>query len=64
MTTYLGKKFFQRLLHMFNFYIDNDLVSLNQSGFKSRVSCIIHTRYEGDDVWAVFLDNSNVFDKV
>ena len=59
---------------MFGFFIENDLISQHQSGFKPGDSCInqllsiIHEIYqtfdEGFDVCGVFLDISKAFDKV
>ena len=59
---------------MFNFFIENKLISLNQSGFKPGDSCInqllsiTHEIYESFDVGlevrSVFLDISKAFDKV
>ena len=59
---------------MFGLFIENGLISQNQSGFKARDSCInqllsiTHEMYqsfdEGFDVRGVFLDISKVFDKV
>ena len=59
---------------MFGFFIENDLISEHQSGFKSGDSCtnqllsITHEIYqsfdEGFDVCSIFLDISNAFDKV
>ena len=59
---------------MFEFFIRNDLISQNQSGFKPGDSCInqllaiTHEIYKSFDacldVRAVFLDISKAFDKV
>ena len=59
---------------MFGFFIENDLISQNQSDFKSGDSCInqllsiTHEIYqsfdEGFDVRSIFLDISKAFDKV
>ena len=59
---------------MFNFFIENKLISLNQSSFKPGDSCInqllsiTHEIYESFDVGlevrSVFLDISKAFDKV
>ena len=59
---------------MFNFFIENDLILSNQSGFKPGDSCVIqlvsitHQIYksldEGQEVWGVFLDISKAFDEV
>ena len=66
----------ERLLikEMFNFFIENELISSNQSGFKLGDSCInqllsiTHDIYEsfnlGLEVRSVFYDISKVFDKV
>ena len=69
-------KILERLLYnsMFNFFMENDLISQNQSGFKTGDSCvnqllsITHDIYkafdDGYEVRAVFLDISKAFDKV
>ena len=69
-------KIFERLIfnEMFKFFIENELVSPNQSGCKPRGSCtnellaITHEIYksfdEGFEVRGVFLDISKTFDKV
>ena len=59
---------------MFNFFIENKLISLNQSGFKPGVSCInqvlsitreIYESFDvGLEVRSVFLNISKAFDKV
>ena len=59
---------------MFNFFIENKLISSNQSGFKPDVSCINqllsipHEIYESFDVGlevrSASLDISKAFDKV
>ena len=59
---------------MFGFFIENDLISQHQSGFKPGDSCIsqllsiTHEIYqsfdEGFDVRSVFLDIYKAFDKV
>ena len=59
---------------MFGFFIENDLISQNQSDFKSGDSCInqllsiTHEIYqsfdERFDVRSIFLDISKAFDKV
>ena len=59
---------------MFSFFIENELTSQNQSGFKPGDSCInqllsiTHEIYKSfDDGWelrSVFLDISKAFDKV
>ena len=70
------RKIFERLIfnEMFGFFIENDLISQHQSGFKPGDSCInqllsiTHEIYqsfdEGFDVRSVFLDISKAFDKV
>ena len=70
------RKILERLLfnEMFNFFIENKLISSNQSGFKPGDSCInqllsiTHEIYESFDVGlevrSVFLDISKTFDKV
>ena len=69
-------KTFERLIFnkMFGFFIENDLISQHQSGFKPGDSCInqllsiTHEIYqsfdEGFDVCSVFLDISKALDKV
>ena len=59
---------------MFEYFVENDLISHNQSGFKPGDSCmnqmlsIIHEIYksfhEGYETRGVFLDISKAFDKV
>ena len=59
---------------MYSFFIENDLISSNQSGFKQGDSCInqllsiTHDIYQsldkGYEVRGVFLDISKAFDKV
>ena len=67
---------FARLIYnsLFEFFIDNELISSNQSGFKAGDSCInqllsiTHEIYksfdDGYEVRGVFLDISKAFDKV
>ena len=69
-------KIFERLMfnEMFKFFIENDLISQHESGYKPGDSCInqllstTHKIYqtfdEGFDVRSVFLDISKAFDKV
>ena len=69
-------KIFERLIYnsLFKFFIANELISSNQSGFKPGDSCInqllsiTHEIYksfdDGYEVRGVFLDISKVFDKV
>ena len=69
-------KILERLMfnEMFNFFIENKLISSNQSGFKPGDSCInqllsiTHEIYKSFDVGlevrSVFLDISKTFDKV
>ena len=69
-------KFFERLIlnEMFSFFLANNLLVLNQSGFKPGDSCInqllsvTHEIYssfdDGFEVKSVFLDISKAFDKV
>ena len=69
-------KIFEKLIfnEMFGFFIENNLISQHQSGFKPGDSCInqllsiTHEIYqsfdEGFDVRSVFLDISKAFDKV
>ena len=69
-------KIFGRLIYnsLFEFFIANELISSNQSGFKPGDSCInqllsiTHEIYksfdDGYDVRGVFLDISKAFDKV
>ena len=70
-----GKRF-ERLIHnsLFEYFIQNDVLSPNQSGFKPGDSCtnqlisITHEIYQsfddGFEVRGVFLDISKAFDKV
>ena len=72
----ISGKILERLMfhEMFNFFIENKLISLNQSGFKPGDSCInqllsiTHKVYEsfnvGLEVRSVFLDISKIFEKV
>ena len=72
----IAGKIFERLLYdrMFEFFIENSLISKNESGFRPDDSCInklfsiAHEIYQSFDdnleVRAVFLDISKVFDKV
>ena len=72
----IAGKIFERLLYdkMFEFFIANNLISKNQSGFRPGDSCInqllsiTHEIYQSFDdnleVRAVFLDISKAFDKV
>ena len=69
-------KIFERLIfnEMFSFFLANNLLAPNQSGFKPGDSCInqllsiTHEVYssfdDGFEVRSVFLDTSKVFDKV
>ena len=69
-------KIFERLIfnELFRFFIENNLISHHQSGFKPGDSCInqllsitheISQSFdEGFDVRSVFLDISKAFDKV
>ena len=69
-------KFFERLMfnEMFSFFLANNLLAPNQSGFKPGESCInqllsitheIHSSFDdGLEVRSVFLDISIAFDKV
>ena len=69
-------KVFERLIYnrLFEYFIENDLISPNQSGFKPGDSCtnqlisITHEIYQsfddGFEVRGVFLDISKTFDKV
>ena len=69
-------KIFERLIYnsLFEFFIANELISSNQSGFKPSDSCInqllsiTHEIYksfdDGYEVRGVFLDISKAFDKV
>ena len=69
-------KIFEKLIfnEMFKFFIENELISPNQSGFKPGDSCInqllaiTHEIYksfdDGFEVRGVFLDISKLFDKV
>ena len=72
----VSSKIFERLLYdsMFKFFTDNNLISLNQSGFKPGDSCvnqllpITHQIFKsldnGREVRSVFLDITKAFDKV
>ena len=72
----IAGKIFERLLYdrMFQFFIENNLISKNQSGFRPGDFCIsqllfinheIYQSFEDSlEVKAVFLDISKVFDKV
>ena len=72
----IGGKILERLMfnEMFNFFIENNLISSNQSGFKPGDSCInqllsiTHEIYEsfneGLEVRSAFLDISKAFGKV
>ena len=69
-------KIFERLLYnrLYEYFIENELISTNQSGFKPGDSCInqllsiTHEIYQsfdnGFEVRGVFLDISKAFDKV
>ena len=69
-------KFFERLIfnEMFSFFLANNLLAPNQSGFKPGCSCInqllsitheIYSSFDnGFEVRSVFLDISKAFDKV
>ena len=65
-------KIFERLIfsEMFKFFIENELISPNQSRFKPGNSCtnqllaITHEITQGFEVRGVFLDISKAFDKV
>ena len=72
----VSSKIFERLLYdsMFKFFTENNLISLNQSGFKPGDSCvnqllpITHQIFKsldnGREVRSVFLDITKAFDKV
>ena len=72
----IAGKIFERLLYdrMFEFFIENSLISKIESGFRPDDSCInklfsiAHEMYQSFDdnleVRAVFLDISKAFDKV
>ena len=69
-------KIFERLIYneMYSFFIENDLISSNESGFKQGDSCInqllsithdiYHSLDQDYEVRAVFLDTSKAFDRV
>ena len=69
-------KIFERLIYnnLYEFFIKNDLISSNQSGFKQGRSCtyqllsITHKIYQsfdnGFEIRGIFLDISKAFDKV
>ena len=62
-------KIFERLLYneMLNFFLENDLISPKQSGFRPGDSCINHEISSafniGLEVRGLFLDVSKAFDK-
>ena len=66
------RKFFERLIfnEMFSFFLANNLLAPNQSGFKPGDPCInqllsiTHEIYSSFEVRSVFLDISKAFDKV
>ena len=72
----VSSKIFEKLLYdsMFKFFTENNLISLNQSGFKPGDSCvnqllsITHQIFKslnnGHEVRSVLLDMSKAFDKV
>ena len=72
----IADKIFERLLHdrMFEFFIENNLISKNQSDFRPGDSCInelfsitheIHQSFDDNlEIRAVFLDISKTFHKV
>ena len=72
----IARKILERLMfnEMFNFFIENNLISSNQSGFKPGDSCInqllsiTHEIYEsfdeGFEVRSAFLNISKAFGKV
>ena len=72
----IGGKIFERLIYnsLFDFFIANELISPNQSGFKPGDSCInqllsiTHKIYksfdDGYEVRGIFLYISKAFDKV
>ena len=72
----IAGKIFERLWYdkMFEFFIENNLISKNQSGFRPGDFCIsqllfinheIYQSFEDSlEVKAVFLDISKIFDKV
>ena len=69
-------KIFERIIcnNTYNYLVDNNLISQNQSGFKRGDSCInqlisithdiLNSLDEGLEVRGVFLDISKAFDKV
>ena len=68
-------KIFERLLYnqMYYFFIENNLISLNKSGFRRGDSCITHISItheicqsmdQGYEVCGVILDISKAFDKI
>ena len=71
----LSCKIFERLLYysMFKFFINNNLVLQNQSGFKPDKSCtnqflsityqVCKSFDDGQEIRSVFLDMSKAFDK-
>ena len=70
------RRILERLMfhEMFKFFIENDLILPNQSGFKPGDSCVFHLVFitheiyksfdKGHEVMNVFLDVSEVFDNV
>ena len=72
----VSRKIFERLLYdsVFKFFTENNLISLNQSGFKPGDSCvnqllsithpILKSLDNDHEIRSVFLDMSKAFDKV
>ena len=72
----VSSKIFERLLYdsAFKFFTENNLISLNQSGFKPGDSCvnqllpithpILKSLDNDHEIRSVFLDMSKAFDKV
>ena len=70
------ERFYERLIYnsLFEYFIENDLISPNQTGFKPGDSCtnqvisIMHEMYQsfddGFEVRGDFLDISKAFDKL
>ena len=67
-------RYLKELYNAYNYLIDNNLISQNQSGFKRGDSCInqlisithdiLNLLDEGHEVRGIFLDISKAFDKV
>ena len=70
----ITRKIFERILYMFEFSAENNVISHNQSEFKRGDSCInqslsitdeVHKSFDDElDVRGAFLDISKAFDKL